>query len=138
MTDTSLSPELQRRCAEIRAARDAQCPSTIMEKLSGVDNPLIGAKLYLECSLLTQRQQKIVLADAVGLAEAIAAKHYNSLEVIEAFIITACAAQKGTNCLTWLFAEEAYERARWLDAELERTGHVVGPLHGVPISVKGE
>ncbi|WVF67789.1 hypothetical protein IAT40_002550 [Kwoniella sp. CBS 6097] len=34
------------------------------------------------------------------------------------------------------FPEEALERVRWLDQELERTGQPVGPLHGVPISVK--
>ena len=32
--------------------------------------------------------------------------------------------------------EHAIKRAQWLDAELARTGHPVGPLHGVPIRLK--
>jgi len=33
-------------------------------------------------------------------------------------------------------AEEAFEQARALDEHLRRTGKVVGPLHGVPVSIK--
>jgi hypothetical protein len=137
MTVIALTPELQQQCVAFRAARDSQLPSTVMEKLSGVNGPLVPSNLYRDLNLLSEREQEIVMMDAVGLAGAIAAKRYTSLEVIKTFIIAACAAHKGTNCLSWLFAEEAYERARWLDAEFERTGSVVGPLHGVPISVKG-
>ena len=31
---------------------------------------------------------------------------------------------------------EALERARFLDAHLEKTGEVIGPFHGLPISLK--
>jgi amidase len=32
--------------------------------------------------------------------------------------------------------DEALEEARKLDAYFERTGKIIGPLHGIPISVK--
>jgi len=42
-----------------------------------------------------------------------------------------------TNCLTEIFVERALARARELDEILHQTGQVVGPLHGLPISLKG-
>jgi hypothetical protein len=42
-----------------------------------------------------------------------------------------------TNCLTEIFIDRALERARELDEVLGRTGKIVGPLHGLPISLKG-
>ena len=42
-----------------------------------------------------------------------------------------------TNCLTEIFVDRALERARELDEMLSRTGKIVGPLHGLPISLKG-
>jgi len=40
------------------------------------------------------------------------------------------------NCLTDTFFDEAIASAKALDDHLERTGKVVGPLHGLPISLK--
>ena len=41
-----------------------------------------------------------------------------------------------THCLTETFFPEAFERARYLDSYLAREGKVVGPLHGLPVSLK--
>lgn len=41
-----------------------------------------------------------------------------------------------TNCLSDIFFAEAIEAARALDDHLQRTGRLVGPLHGLPISLK--
>ena len=40
------------------------------------------------------------------------------------------------NCITELLPERALDRAQELDEHFERTGKLVGPLHGLPISVK--
>lgn len=40
------------------------------------------------------------------------------------------------NCLSDAFFDEAIESAKALDDHLNRTGKVVGPLHGLPISLK--
>jgi amidase len=42
------------------------------------------------------------------------------------------------NCLTEIFVDQALRRAAELDAYLKRTGTVVGPLHGLPISLKDQ
>jgi Asp-tRNA(Asn)/Glu-tRNA(Gln) amidotransferase A subunit family amidase len=72
------------------------------------------------------------------LAEHIANRTYSAVRVVQAYARTAAIAQQATNCLTDYFVDEAVERATWLDEEMERRGGVVGPLHGVVISVKGE
>ncbi|KAJ5085321.1 hypothetical protein N7532_010092 [Penicillium argentinense] len=41
-----------------------------------------------------------------------------------------------TKCLTEIFFERALIKARILDEYFERTGEVVGPVHGIPVSVK--
>jgi amidase len=76
--------------------------------------------------------------DATSLALHVAARTYTAVRVVQAYARTAAIAQQATNCLTDYFVDEAMERARWLDEEMERRGGVVGPLHGVVISVKGE
>lgn len=42
------------------------------------------------------------------------------------------------NCLTEIFVERALAHAAKLDEYLKRTGQVVGPLHGLPISLKDQ
>ncbi|KAK0371726.1 hypothetical protein CLIM01_10932 [Colletotrichum limetticola] len=56
--------------------------------------------------------------------------------VVTAYCKRAAVAQQLTSCLTEIFFEEGIERARWLDRQLRETGKVVGPLHGLPISLK--
>ncbi|KAJ7646909.1 amidase signature domain-containing protein, partial [Roridomyces roridus] len=56
--------------------------------------------------------------------------------VLEAFIAQALVAHEATSCITEVMFDDARERARDLDKLFEKTGRVVGPLHGVPISVK--
>lgn len=41
-----------------------------------------------------------------------------------------------TNFATQFLADEAIARAKELDKAFKETGKIVGPLHGVPISVK--
>lgn len=41
-----------------------------------------------------------------------------------------------TSCLTETFFDQALERARYLDARLAREKAPVGPLHGLPVSLK--
>lgn len=43
-----------------------------------------------------------------------------------------------TNCLTEIFVDRALERAKQVDDHLRRTGKPIGPLHGLPISLKDQ
>ncbi|PYI21446.1 alpha-glucosidase [Aspergillus violaceofuscus CBS 115571] len=60
----------------------------------------------------------------------------SSVAVTTAFCKRAAVAQQLTSCLTEHFFERALERARYLDDYLMREGRVVGPLHGLPVSLK--
>lgn len=43
-----------------------------------------------------------------------------------------------TNCLTEIFVERALKRAKDIDDYKARTGKVMGPLHGLPVSIKDQ
>ncbi|EIW65955.1 hypothetical protein TREMEDRAFT_70373 [Tremella mesenterica DSM 1558] len=105
-------------------------------KIDTSDLPLNVSNYALTCGILTQEEIKIVQYDALGLRDLIAARQLSAVEVITAFGKSAAIAHQTTNCLTAYFFQEGLERAKWLDAEMERTGKPVGPLHGVPVSVK--
>lgn len=73
---------------------------------------------------------------ASSLVAMMLAKEASSYEVTLAFCKRAALAQQCVNCLTEIFFDKALERARECDAFLEREGRGMGPLHGLPISVK--
>ena len=70
------------------------------------------------------------------LLNAIHRKKYTAVQVAEAFCHRTTIAQQLTNCLTEPLFNQAIERAKFLDKHLQETGEVLGPLHGLPMSVK--
>ncbi|KAH9951008.1 amidase [Amylocystis lapponica] len=83
----------------------------------------------LPTSQLTPREHEIVHLDATSLVEFLRNRRYTAVEVLTAFCHVATIAQGLTNCLTEIIAAE-------LDKHLAETGEVVGPLHGLPVSIK--
>lgn len=79
---------------------------------------------------------QITSLGAAALAAKIRDGVFSCTQVCEAFCHQASVAQQLTNCLTEIFFKSAKERARELDDILKKTGKPVGPLHGVPISIK--
>jgi len=88
--------------------------------------------------ILTPAEVKLLAQDATSLAANVAAKKYTAVEVATAYCKSAAVAHQTTNCLMDFFPDEALARARELDRILEETGKVVGPMHGVPLSIKGK
>lgn len=74
--------------------------------------------------------------DATSLAQAIASKKLTAISVVTAFAKRAAIAQQLTCCLTQFFMDEAIERAKYLDDYLTKHGKPIGPLHGLPVSIK--
>ncbi|KAJ7105750.1 amidase [Mycena crocata] len=62
---------------------------------------------------------------------------WTALQVVKAFISRAALAHAATNCVTEVLFAEALKQAQELDAEFASTKVLRGPLHGVPISIKG-
>ncbi|EIM92443.1 general amidase [Stereum hirsutum FP-91666 SS1] len=93
----------------------------------------------IECGLLTEKEIEITeLTDIVALLKKLAEGEWTSVEVTTAYSKRAIVAHQVTNCLTEIFVDKALARAKWLDEQLKTTGKVVGPLHGLPISLKDQ
>jgi amidase len=98
-------------------------------------NP-VSDLLSLLHAKLTDEERSIVALDATAIVDQIASRKWTSVQVFTAFAKAAVAAHLWTNCLTEIFIEEGLARAKELDDVLEKTGQVVGPLHGLPVSIK--
>jgi amidase len=76
-----------------------------------------------------------IYTTAAGLAAAIAAGKLSSSEAVEAHFAQIEARDGEVNAMTTLDREGALVAAREADAKVAK-GEVVGPLHGVPITIK--
>ncbi|KAL8761290.1 MAG: hypothetical protein Q9184_002585 [Pyrenodesmia sp. 2 TL-2023] len=74
--------------------------------------------------------------DARSLVSAIGSKKFSAVEVTIAFCKRAAISNQLLQTLTEPLFTSALSRARFLDDHLARTSSLLGPLHGLPISVK--
>ena len=103
--------------------------------------------------VLTADEIKITESLVEDLAAQLAKGDIVAVTVVKAFLRRAALAQKTvhpptpnfllcllnprqTNCITELLPTQALERANYLDEYLKTNGKPIGPLHGIPISVK--
>lgn len=63
-------------------------------------------------------------------------RSWKAVNVVLVFCFASIESNKTTNCLTEVMFEEAMNIAKNLDDEFEISGVPVGPLHGIPFSVK--
>lgn len=79
-------------------------------------------------------------ADAGTIVDNIAAKEpgWTAVNVMRTYAEAAANEHARSNILTEIMFASALERAKELDAEFARTGKIVGPLHGVPVSLKDQ
>ncbi|OCK76456.1 amidase [Lepidopterella palustris CBS 459.81] len=90
-----------------------------------------------KCGLLSRQELSITEDyDATALAQEIANRRLKTVDVVRAFCKRAAIAHQLTNCLTEILFEEALARSDFLDAHLAAGHPPLGPLHGVPISLK--
>ncbi|KAL4745060.1 hypothetical protein BDW72DRAFT_199003 [Aspergillus terricola var. indicus] len=86
--------------------------------------------------LLTAEQIMITESSTSQLLRHLASSTWSAETVLRAFISRATIAHHLTNPLTEVFFESAVQDAQRLDTILRETGKPVGPLHGLPISLK--
>ena len=86
--------------------------------------------------LLATEEIVITQSAPEDLVASLASGRYTSTTVTTAFLRRAGLAQALANCVTELLPERAIARAKFLDDYLSKHGKPIGPLHGLPISVK--
>ncbi|KAF8445614.1 amidase signature domain-containing protein [Boletus edulis BED1] len=96
---------------------------------------IVNVQAYPQATL-TEEQRAIVNCDATALVERIRKGVYTATQVLTATVTVAIRANDVTNCLTESCLRDSFERAEELDRHLKETGQVVGPLHGLPVSIK--
>ncbi|KAI5923588.1 acetamidase [Camillea tinctor] len=125
---------------EVAADRQRHRDATIAQlepplpELSASEIPL--NTIALPKKILSEGELTITDTTLENLIEKLASGHWTSTAVIKVFMRRAGLAQKLTNCVTELLPERALKRAEELDAYIATNKKPVGPLHGVPISVK--
>lgn len=89
-----------------------------------------------KCALMSQQELLITESRAVDILSQIHTKQWSSVQVAMAFCKRAAIAHQATNCLAYIMFNSALEQAEQLDAYMEKHNKPIGPLHGLPISVK--
>ncbi|KAK3376423.1 amidase signature domain-containing protein [Lasiosphaeria ovina] len=89
-------------------------------------------------SFLLPDEVSIVSMESVDIVDSIRHGKLTAVQVTTAFCKTAAIAHQINNCLHEIFFDQAVERARSLDAHFADKKTVLGPLHGLPISLKDQ
>ncbi|KAH6679332.1 amidase signature domain-containing protein [Halenospora varia] len=87
---------------------------------------------------LTEREVEITETDAVGIVKKTTSGEWTATEVTVAFCHRAALAHQMVNCLHEIFFDAAIADAQKLDDYLKKNGKPMGPLHGLPVSLKDQ
>lgn len=132
------TPEYEeKRTALLRAFYDKIPQEYYLPQSIFDDPPADVSGIPGTCGILTPEEIEITENyDTISLAEAIAARKYTAVAVAKAFSKRAIIVHQLTCCLTQWYPAEAEAQAKGLDEYLEKNGKTMGPLHGVPVSIK--
>lgn len=86
--------------------------------------------------VLSPEEFAITETSGTVLAQKLAQGQYSAVQVFQAFARRATIAHQLTDCAMELFTDDGLQRAQELDAYYAKTGKTVGPLHGLPVSLK--
>ena len=130
----------QETAARKRAERDAKIPDEWRiptELLPSAD--VTNVQSFPTASgMFTDDELALTELTASEAVERVASGELTAEELLRAVCKRAAVAQQLCNCVTEILFEEALVRAKELDAHFKATGKTVGPLHGLPISLKDQ
>ena len=117
--------------------QDSIPPTWRLPPITLLNAPKDTLSTIRSCDILTPDELSWTETNDVAvLVSLLAKREVSSEQLTAAFCKRAAIAQQLNRCLTEIFFERALGRARQLDEFLVKTGKVVGPLHGLPISIK--
>ncbi|KAK8196097.1 hypothetical protein M8818_007250 [Zalaria obscura] len=87
---------------------------------------------------LDKKEIEITETDAVGIVNKTTTGEWSAEEVAKAFCHRAAIAHQLVNCLHEIFFDSAIESAKALDEYYAKNKKPIGPLHGLPVSLKDQ
>jgi amidase len=121
----------------LREQLEAKIPASLRLPPATLEYPPLDVTRIPEaCGLLTPAELAITELDATAVCQKIAAGELTAVEAVTAFGKRAAIAHQLTACLVDFFLDEGIKQAQQLDEYFKKEGKVIGPLHGLPISVK--
>jgi len=112
-------------------ARRLKARYELIQKVKNAEKANTRAKLRE-----TDRINEISKLSASQLIDALANKKVKSEELVKHFYTVAMESHSKYNCLNDVFLDRALQMAKKADEELIHHGNLLGPLHGLPISIK--
>lgn len=89
-----------------------------------------------ESGLFTTGELEITDSSAPDILGNIGKGKWTAVQVTKAFSKRVAVAHQLTKCLSNMFFERDENRAKELDEYFVKTGELMGPLHGLPVSIK--
>lgn len=135
-----MAADYEEKAAEKRRLQAESIPSEWrLDSIPSISDAPNALDFIRSSSLLSHGELETTeTADAKVLLQKLATQELSSVEVVTAFSKRAALAHQLTICCTEMFFDEALEQARELDEYLEKNGRTVGPLHGLPVSIKDQ
>ncbi|CAF1229066.1 unnamed protein product [Adineta steineri] len=123
---------------QILTIRDESIPkNSLLGDLTPDSSILDVSEIPCQCGLLSKEEIDITENyTSCQLVTLLANGQLTAEQVIKAYLKRAGIAHQLTNCATEFLGDEAINRAKYLDEEFKKRGQPIGPLHGLPISVK--
>lgn len=101
-----------------------------------VEEQFDAVKYLYDNKLLTEKEFEYTDCPASHIVSQISKGEWTAVDVYKAYAKRATIAHQLTNCALEFFTDEGLERAKFLDDYFKKNGKVIGPLHGVPVSLK--
>ncbi|MCJ1453633.1 hypothetical protein MMC28_003980 [Mycoblastus sanguinarius] len=98
-------------------------------------NTLRDVTLFIH-TFLNAQELEITESSASEILSNVASDLWTSVEIVEAFCHRAAVAHQLVNCLSEILFDAALAQAKLLDTVRSKFGRTIGPLHGLPVSLK--